>query len=52
MFIDGEHFTPLRGTYDELAEGFRALVDNYVATIRKTHRPQAQGIRLPGWARP
>jgi DNA-binding Lrp family transcriptional regulator len=22
----------LRGTYDELAEGFRALVDNYVET--------------------
>jgi len=32
VFIDGEHFTTLRGTYDELADGFRALVDNYVAT--------------------
>jgi len=32
VFIDGEHFTTLRGTYDELAEGFRQLVDNYVAT--------------------
>ena len=32
VFIDGEHFTTLRGNYDELAEGFRALVDNYVAT--------------------
>jgi len=32
VFIDGEHFTTLRGTYDELAEGFRALVDNYVDT--------------------
>src|SRR6478735_6352681 len=32
VFIDGEHFTTLRGTYDELAEGFQALVDNYVAT--------------------
>ena len=32
VFIDGEHFTTLRGTYDELAEGFRALLDNYVAT--------------------
>ena len=30
VFIDGEHFTTLRGTYEELAEGFRALVDNYV----------------------
>ena len=24
VFIDGEHFTTLRGTYDELDEGFRA----------------------------
>ena len=32
VFIDGEHFTTLRGTYEELAEGFRQLVDNYVAT--------------------
>jgi len=32
VFIDGEHFTTLRGTYDELADGFRSLVDNYVAT--------------------
>ena len=32
VFIDGEHFTTLRGTYEELAKGFRALVDNYVAT--------------------
>src|SRR3954471_16268177 len=32
VFIDGEHFTTLRGNYDELAEGFRSLVDNYVAT--------------------
>jgi len=39
VFIDGEHFTTLRGTYDELAEGFRALVDNYVAT----HYPVRSG---------
>jgi (E)-4-hydroxy-3-methylbut-2-enyl-diphosphate synthase len=32
VFIDGEHFTTLRGTYDELALEFRQLVDNYVAT--------------------
>jgi hypothetical protein len=32
VFIDGEHFTTLRGTYEELADGFRTLVDNYVAT--------------------
>jgi (E)-4-hydroxy-3-methylbut-2-enyl-diphosphate synthase len=32
VYIDGEHFTTLRGTYEELAEGFRTLIDNYVDT--------------------
>jgi (E)-4-hydroxy-3-methylbut-2-enyl-diphosphate synthase len=32
VYIDGEHFTTLRGSYEELAEGFRALIDDYVAT--------------------
>jgi (E)-4-hydroxy-3-methylbut-2-enyl-diphosphate synthase len=32
VFIDGEHAVTLRGTYDELAGGFRELVDGYVAT--------------------
>jgi (E)-4-hydroxy-3-methylbut-2-enyl-diphosphate synthase len=32
VYIDGQHFTTLRGTYDELAVAFRELVDNYVVT--------------------
>jgi (E)-4-hydroxy-3-methylbut-2-enyl-diphosphate synthase len=32
VYIDGQHYTTLRGTYDELAVAFRELVDNYVAT--------------------
>ncbi len=32
IYIDGEHATTLRGTYDELAAAFQALVDDYVAT--------------------
>jgi (E)-4-hydroxy-3-methylbut-2-enyl-diphosphate synthase len=32
VYIDGQHYTTLRGTYDELARAFRELVDNYVAT--------------------
>jgi len=32
IFIDGEHYTTLRGTYDELAAAFQALVDDYVST--------------------
>jgi (E)-4-hydroxy-3-methylbut-2-enyl-diphosphate synthase len=31
VFIDGEHATTLRGTYEELAVAFRRLVDDYVA---------------------
>jgi (E)-4-hydroxy-3-methylbut-2-enyl-diphosphate synthase len=31
IYIDGEHVTTLRGTYEELADGFQALVDGYVA---------------------
>src|SRR5579863_8575788 len=30
VFIDGEHVTTLRGTYEELAEAFQSLVDRYV----------------------
>jgi (E)-4-hydroxy-3-methylbut-2-enyl-diphosphate synthase len=30
VFIDGAHATTLRGTYDELAEAFQKLVDEYV----------------------
>jgi (E)-4-hydroxy-3-methylbut-2-enyl-diphosphate synthase len=32
IFIDGEHVTTLRGTYDELADEFQRLVDAYVST--------------------
>jgi (E)-4-hydroxy-3-methylbut-2-enyl-diphosphate synthase len=31
VFIDGQHVTTLRGTYDELAAAFQQLVDDYVA---------------------
>jgi (E)-4-hydroxy-3-methylbut-2-enyl-diphosphate synthase len=30
VFIDGQHVTSLRGTYDELATAFQKLVDDYV----------------------
>lgn len=30
VYIDGEHATTLRGTYDELAAAFQKLVDDYV----------------------
>ncbi len=32
VYIDGQHYTTLRGTYEELSVAFRELVDNYVET--------------------
>jgi (E)-4-hydroxy-3-methylbut-2-enyl-diphosphate synthase len=32
VYIDGEHVTTLRGTYDELAVAFQKLVDGYLET--------------------
>jgi (E)-4-hydroxy-3-methylbut-2-enyl-diphosphate synthase len=32
IFIDGQHVTTLRGTYEELASAFQSLVDEYVTT--------------------
>jgi (E)-4-hydroxy-3-methylbut-2-enyl-diphosphate synthase len=32
VYVDGQKFTSLRGTYDELASEFLRLVDDYVAT--------------------
>jgi (E)-4-hydroxy-3-methylbut-2-enyl-diphosphate synthase len=32
VYIDGQHHTTLRGTYEELATAFRNLVDTYVET--------------------
>jgi (E)-4-hydroxy-3-methylbut-2-enyl-diphosphate synthase len=31
VYIDGQKYTTLEGTYDELAAAFQALVDNYIA---------------------
>jgi (E)-4-hydroxy-3-methylbut-2-enyl-diphosphate synthase len=44
VYIDGEHVTTLRGTYDELAEGFRTLIDTYVET-RYPRRTPAVPLR-------
>ncbi|HEX7940765.1 MAG TPA: flavodoxin-dependent (E)-4-hydroxy-3-methylbut-2-enyl-diphosphate synthase, partial [Gemmatimonadaceae bacterium] len=32
IFIDGQHYTTLRGTYEELAAAFQSLVDEYIST--------------------
>ncbi len=42
VFIDGEHVTTMRGTYDELATAFQKLVDDYV---EKKYEKKAVGSR-------
>src|SRR5262249_29678523 len=45
VYIDGQHFTTLRGNYDELSAAFQALVDDYVATTyaRRVSAPVSSG---------
>ena len=43
VYIDGQHFTTLHGTYDELAASFQALVDDYVNTKYARREPQPAG---------
>jgi (E)-4-hydroxy-3-methylbut-2-enyl-diphosphate synthase len=40
VFIDGQHHSTLRGTYEELSVAFQTLVDDYVAT-RYARRSEA-----------
>ena len=39
VYIDGRHTTSLRGTYEELAEAFRQLVDEYVDARYQKNEP-------------
>jgi (E)-4-hydroxy-3-methylbut-2-enyl-diphosphate synthase len=39
VYIDGRHHTTMRGTYAELAAGFRALIDTYVETRYPRRNP-------------
>jgi (E)-4-hydroxy-3-methylbut-2-enyl-diphosphate synthase len=41
VYIDGEHALTLRGTYEELAAGFRQLIDDYVSTRYQRKQPAA-----------
>jgi len=45
VYIDGEHAVTLRGTYEELAAGFRELVDTYVASHYPLKGETAQPAR-------
>jgi (E)-4-hydroxy-3-methylbut-2-enyl-diphosphate synthase len=50
VYIDGKLATTLRGSYDELAEGFRRLVDEYVDTTYV--RRQQESVRQDQGERP
>jgi (E)-4-hydroxy-3-methylbut-2-enyl-diphosphate synthase len=47
VYVDGEHYTTLRGSYDELALAFRELVDSYVATRYPRKQTPSDHGRLP-----
>jgi len=40
VYVDGQKFTTLKGTYDELSVAFQALVDDYVATKYPRKEPE------------
>jgi len=45
VYIDGQHFTTLKGNYDELSSAFRALVDDYVST-KYSKRPAPRPVTV------
>jgi (E)-4-hydroxy-3-methylbut-2-enyl-diphosphate synthase len=48
VYIDGQKFTTLEGTYDELSTAFRALVDDYISSKfpkREAPLPAASAAR-------
>ena len=45
IYVDGRHTVTLRGSYDELAEAFRKLVDDYIEkTYAKKNGCQPVGL--------
>ena len=45
VYIDGQHFTTLRGSSDELSAAFEALVDDYVSTKYAPRSPAPVSAR-------
>ena len=45
VYIDGQHFTTLKGNYDELSTAFRALVDDYIST-KYAKRPAPRPVTV------
>ncbi len=52
VYIDGQKFTTLEGTYEELSAAFQALVNDYVATKYARRETPLAAIAAPGVVRP
>jgi (E)-4-hydroxy-3-methylbut-2-enyl-diphosphate synthase len=52
VYIDGQKFTTLEGTYDELSAAFQTLVNDYVATKYARRETPLPAIAAPGVVRP
>jgi (E)-4-hydroxy-3-methylbut-2-enyl-diphosphate synthase len=52
VYIDGQHFTTLHGSYDELAAGFQSLVDDYISTKYARREPAAASAGALSMAKP
>ena len=47
VYIDGEHYTTLRGNYDELATAFRELVDTTLPASTRGSLRRPRGSQSP-----
>ncbi|MGH9724963.1 MAG: flavodoxin-dependent (E)-4-hydroxy-3-methylbut-2-enyl-diphosphate synthase [Candidatus Acidiferrales bacterium] len=47
VYIDGQKFTTLEGTYDELSAAFQALVDDYVSTKFHKRETPLPAVTVP-----
>jgi (E)-4-hydroxy-3-methylbut-2-enyl-diphosphate synthase len=50
VYIDGQKFTTLEGTYQELSAAFQALLNDYVVTKYPRREPPQQDASLPASA--
>jgi len=52
VYIDGQKFVTLEGTYEELSRGFQALVNDYVATQYPKRETPLAAASVPSSAKP
>ena len=52
VYIDGQKFTTLEGTYDDLSRAFRALLDDYVATKYRRREAPLPSVAVSAEAPP